>query len=82
VTNLPGEALKLWRALVAPGASAGTPAPPGTIVSVDHDGVSVACGVGVLRLTELQRAGGKRLPLAEFLRGFAIQPGAVLGSVP
>jgi methionyl-tRNA formyltransferase len=29
----------------------------------------------VLRLTELQRAGGKRLPVAEFLRGHDIKAG-------
>jgi len=35
----------------------------------------VACGEGVLKLTELQRAGGKRLAAADFLRGFDIKPG-------
>jgi len=51
----------------------------GTILSVNAAGVVVQCGQGVLRLTELQRAGGKRLPVAEFLRGFALLPGQVLG---
>ena len=32
-----------------------------------------------LRLTVLQRAGGKRLAAADFLRGFPLQPGQVLG---
>jgi methionyl-tRNA formyltransferase len=35
----------------------------------------VACGRGALRLEELQRAGGKRLPAREFLRGFALAVG-------
>ena len=35
-------------------------------------------GDGVLVLTELQRAGGKRLPAADFLRGFPLVPGQVL----
>ena len=36
----------------------------------------MACGDGsALRLTELQRAGGKRLPAREFLRGFPLQAG-------
>jgi len=39
----------------------------------------VACGEDALRLTSLQRAGGKRLPASEFLRGFPLQPGMVLG---
>ena len=47
----------------------------GTILSVNESGVSVACGQGVLRLTSLQRAGGKRLAVADFLHGFALRPG-------
>ena len=39
----------------------------------------MACGDGALRLTELQRPGGKRLPAREFLRGFALAPGQCLG---
>ena len=35
-------------------------------------------GDGVLVMTELQRAGGKRLPVADFLRGFTIAAGQVL----
>jgi len=41
----------------------------------------VVCGAGsVLRLTMLQRAGGKRLPAADFLRGHGLTPGDVLGA--
>lgn len=35
-----------------------------------QDGIVVACGEGSIRLLELQRAGGKRLPAKEFLAGF------------
>lgn len=71
---LAGETLKLWRceidsALCPPDVHSGT------ILSVTEAGVAVACGEGVLRLTELQRPGGKRLPVAEFLRGFTLTPG-------
>ena len=68
-----GETVKVWRA----GALAGRgTAAPGTVVAVDDRGVGVACGDGGrLEITELQRAGGKRLPAAEFLRGFALAPG-------
>lgn len=77
-TVVQGETIKLWAATVADvvpiaGAQAGQ------IVQVDDQGVLVACGEGTLRLTVLQRAGGKRLPVADFLRGFALQPGMVLG---
>jgi methionyl-tRNA formyltransferase len=69
-----GETLKLWRAS-AIGQARGSVA-PGTIVAVDDNGVGVACASGRLEITELQRAGGKRLPFADFLRGFPLEPGA------
>jgi methionyl-tRNA formyltransferase len=48
----------------------------GTILLANEQGVDVWCGAGtVLRITELQRAGGKRLAAGEFLRGFSIQAG-------
>jgi methionyl-tRNA formyltransferase len=55
-------------------------AAPGTIVSADASGVRIACGEGVLCVTELQRAGGKRLNAADFLRGFALTPGQCFAS--
>jgi methionyl-tRNA formyltransferase len=72
--SIAGETLKLWRAHADAGAApAGTT--PGTVLAVDGSGIAVACGEGVLRLTQLQRAGGKRLAAAEFLRGFVLEPG-------
>ncbi len=53
------------------------PPSPGTVLSANEHGVHVQCGEGVLCITELQRAGGKRLVAAEFLRGFAVVPGQV-----
>jgi methionyl-tRNA formyltransferase len=47
----------------------------GTILYINTSGIGVQCADGVLLLTQLQRAGGKRLPAAEFLRGFALQVG-------
>ncbi|MFM7330469.1 MAG: methionyl-tRNA formyltransferase [Brachymonas sp.] len=48
----------------------------GTILLANEAGVDVQCGAcTVLRITELQRAGGKRLSAAEFLRGFPLQVG-------
>jgi methionyl-tRNA formyltransferase len=68
-----GTALKVWAADVAAESAAG--AAPGTIVAVSPDGVVVACGEGALRLTQLQKPGGKRLPVREFLAGTALQAG-------
>ena len=73
-----GEQLKLWRAHVD-GERDGTSSAPGTVLAVSGSGVAVACGEGVLRLTQLQRAGGKRLQVADFLRGFSLAPGMVFG---
>ena len=71
--QLSGETLKLWRASAVM-RGRGSVA-PGTIVAVDQHGIGVACGEGRLEVTELQRAGGKRLRHDEFLRGFPLEPG-------
>lgn len=65
--------VKLWRAEVLPDLSS---APAGQILAADsHNGVVVACGTGTLRLSELQKPGGRRLPVAEFLKGFPMEGG-------
>jgi methionyl-tRNA formyltransferase len=65
-----GAELKILRAGVVEARGA-----PGTIVAAGADGIVVACGGGALRLEELQRAGGRRLPAAAFRRGFPLAPG-------
>ncbi len=77
-SGVQGEAVKLWRAHCE-AAPAGAVA--GTILTVDAAGVHVACGEGALCLTQLQRAGGKRLAAAEFLRGFPLAPGQRFGAL-
>jgi methionyl-tRNA formyltransferase len=69
---LAGDSVKLWRGEVLEQAAA---AAPGTLVAVGAEGIDVATGAGVLRLKELQRAGGKRLPVHEFLRGTTLSIG-------
>lgn len=82
-TQAGGDAIKVWAAHVradAEGeASASTTVPAGTVLAADAQGVRVQTGTGQLCLTELQRAGGKRLPVADFLRGTPLPPGTVLG---
>ncbi len=73
-----GEPIKLWRGHVEP-APANSKA-PGTVLLAGTEGIVVQCGEGALRLTELQRAGGKRLSAADFLRGFALPVDAMLGA--
>ena len=73
---LQGETIKCWRATVTTGAGA-----PGEVLTVTDHGITVACGVGALRLTELQRAGGKRLAAHRFLQGRAVAAGSVFAPV-
>ena len=54
-------------------------APPGQVLAVSADGLRVACGAGTLNVLQLQRPGGKRLAVADFLRGFAVAPGDRFG---
>ena len=75
---LGGEPVKLWRAQASPGANALEP--PGCIVAVGPAGLDVRCGQGCLRVTELQRAGGRRLAVADFLPGFDVKPGTMFVS--
>jgi methionyl-tRNA formyltransferase len=74
-SQLRGETIKLWGARDVAGRGA-----PGVVLQSGPDGVLIACGEGALLVTELQRAGGTRLPAAEFLRGFPIETGARLGA--
>ena len=65
-----GVDIKIWRCAVAAGE-----ARAGEVLSADGDGLCIACGRGALRVTVLQRAGGKRLHVGDFLRGFPLAPG-------
>ena len=75
-----GAGLKVWAAQALPADPAATVAEPGTVLGADATGVRVQTGAGLLNLTELQRAGGKRLGAAEFLRGNDLSVGAHLGA--
>lgn len=70
-----GESVKLWCAQVAD--AHGT---PGTVLAVTDAGITVACGEAALQLTELQRPGGKRLPVRQFLQGKPVEVGQAFAS--
>lgn len=73
-STLDGRRLILHRSVPLDAPSA---APPGTVVAVSLDGIEVAAGDGrIVRLIELQAEGGRRLPVAQFLAGHAVAPGA------
>jgi methionyl-tRNA formyltransferase len=73
-----GDVCKAWAARSTPqvGESA---ASPGQVLAAGPAGLVVACGEGALVLTELQRPGGKRLQVREFLAGYPIAVGEQLG---
>lgn len=58
--------IKIWNAQPVDGQGR-----PGQVLQADAQGIVVACGTGALRLTALQKPGGKRLAAAEFLKGFS-----------
>lgn len=74
-TSLGGAVLKIWRATVERGVRA----PPGEVCESSATGIVVACGADGLRLMELQRAGGKRLPVRAWVAGFNVARGARMG---
>ena len=79
-TALQGEGIKVWSYEID-SCSRLSNERCGQILASGPEGVTVACGEGgALRLTTLQRAGGKRLPVADFLRGFPLPVGQVLGA--
>jgi methionyl-tRNA formyltransferase len=61
-----GERLRIWRAEAHP-AQAG--AGPGAVVAAGGDGIDVATGDGVLRLTSVQPSGGRPMDAAAWLAG-------------
>jgi methionyl-tRNA formyltransferase len=74
-----GEPVKVWAAHAVDGEAA---AVPGQVLALGDDGIQVQTTRGVLVLTELQRAGGKRLAAADFLRGHELRVGDVLDAAP
>jgi len=68
-SQLNQQTCRIWMATAEAGQ-----AQPGQIVGV-HDGIVVGCGEGLLRITELQAPGGKRMPAAAFVQGHNLQVG-------
>lgn len=72
-----GAVLKVHGARVVPGGEACPEG--GTVVEADPKrGLIVACGQGLIEITEVQAEGRKRLPAAEFLRGHGLPAGTRL----
>ncbi len=65
--------LKIWQA--RPVVGNGT---PGSILALADGALHIACGTGALAVGEVQKAGGKRLPVDAFLVGHSIKVGDAL----
>jgi methionyl-tRNA formyltransferase len=70
VTEHAGNAIKVWRAVLIADNGA-----PGEVLASTAAQLVVACGTGALSLQILQKAGSKRLPVGDFLKGFTLATG-------
>jgi methionyl-tRNA formyltransferase len=73
-THLDGKVLKLCRVRTGEGEGQ-----PGTVLRAGRDGFEIACSGGSILVDELQLEGKKRMSAAEFLSGYRIQSGTILG---
>ena len=68
-----GERLRIHAATAI---DAATTAAHGTVLSATRDGLDIACGDGALRLLEVQREGGRALPVADYVNARRQRSGA------
>lgn len=73
-TKLGGKTLKIWEADVCEEESGEA---PGTIIGDGKAAILVQTGKGILKLTELQLEGKKRMKTDAFLRGYTVEKGSV-----
>ena len=86
-TTIDGKQLKVWKAEVVadeatgcePGTVVATGCEPGTVVATGKSGIDVKCGKDILRLTEVQLEGKKRMDASAFLLGYKVETGSRLG---
>ena len=75
-TKLPnGKSLKIWGSKMTDKSSA---AAAGTVIETGKHSFFVACGEGVLEITEVQPESKKRMPAQVFLNGRGVQEGDLL----
>ena len=75
-TSVEGKTLKLWQTIVA---DENTNNKLGMIVKIDKQAIWVQTKEGLLGIKELQLEGKKRMNIADFLRGFELKEGSMLG---
>jgi len=66
-----GHIIKIWQAQ----SVVGSVGKPGEIMTAGRDGITVACDGGLLQIEAIQKAGGKKLDVENFLAGHVMRPG-------
>lgn len=69
-----GKKLSIWKADVAEGNGE-----PGIVAGVGKDHIDIGCGEGILRVTELQAEGKRRMSARDYLNGTVLKSGDKLG---
>ena len=65
--EIAGERVRVWRAQALPASTATAGTAPGGMLGATRAGIDLATAAGVLRVTELQRAGARRISAADYL---------------
>lgn len=71
-SEIQGERLRAWRAEATAQKHSFR---PGTVVTAGPEGIVIAAGSGLVRLLEVQRAGGKRMTASEYLNAHPLKAG-------
>lgn len=76
-TTYEGQTMKIWKTKVI---DKNSDKDPGTIISVDKEGINVSTSEGILQIKEIQMAGKKRMEVPEYIKGNNINTDIILGS--
>jgi methionyl-tRNA formyltransferase len=73
-----GRILRIYRSAVVQSTDSPSKV-PGTLITVTKNQLVVACAQGALSIIEIQQEGKKRMSIEDFLRGYKLEAGTILG---
>lgn len=73
-TLLAGKTLKLWKVRAVEGGGKA-----GSVIGIDKESFTIACGKGAIEVLEVQLEGKKRMSAGDFLKGSTLNIGQELG---
>ena len=76
-TTYEGQTMKVWKTKVI---NKNSDKQPGTIISVDKEGINVSTSEGIVQIKEIQISGKKRMEVPEYIKGNNINTDIILGS--